>query len=79
MTYTPLPPFDIRYFIDQLQPSSKKGKFICPACGEDNFSISEKLNEADVPIFTCWNEDTEAHRREIKEALRPWTEPQITC
>lgn len=74
MTYTPLPPFDIRHFIDQLQPSSKKGKFICPACGEDNFSISEKLNEAGVPIFTCWNGDTEAHRREIKEALRPWTE-----
>lgn len=74
MTYTPLPPFDIRSFIDYLQPSSKKGKFICPACGEDNFSISAKVNAAGVPHFTCWNDDTEAHKREIKEALRPWTE-----
>ncbi|BAS60450.1 MULTISPECIES: hypothetical protein [Leptolyngbya] len=72
-----LPPFDIRHFIDHLQPATgkgKKGKFICPACGEDNFSISKKLNSHNVPNFGCWNDKTEQHKREIKEALRPWSE-----
>ena len=69
-----LPAFDIRNFAEQLQPAKKKGKFICPACGEDNFTVSKKLNDRGVPDFTCWNESSEAHKREIKEALRPWSE-----
>jgi|GEM_PF-1225709 len=70
-----LPVFDIRHFIDQLQPAKKKGKFICPACGEDNFTVSKKLNEHGVPNFECWNrQKDQAHKREIKEALRPWSE-----
>lgn len=68
------PIFDIRNFLDQLQPAKKKGKYICPGCGEDNFTISKKLNDRGVPDFTCWNDNSEAHKREIKEALRPWAE-----
>ena len=69
-----LPVFDIRHFNDQLQSAKKKGKFICPACGEDNLTVSKKLNDRGVPNFTCWNDNSEAHKREIKEALRPWSE-----
>jgi hypothetical protein len=74
MTYLTIPTFDIRNFADQLQPAKKKGKYICPGCGEDNFTISKKLSDRGVPSFTCWNENSEVHKHEIKEALRPWSE-----
>lgn len=58
--------FDIRNFIDQLEPTKEKGKYICPVCGGHNFSY----DKSEPPVFTCWNKYCD--RGEIREILNPW-------
>lgn len=61
--------FDIRNFEELLTPSGKNdGKYICPICGGNNFSISDKLNDFGVPDYSCWNG---CERSAIKEKLSP--------
>jgi putative DNA primase/helicase len=68
MTYasTPIATFDIRNFLDRLEPAKEKGKYICPACEGHNLSIVLDTGE-----YTCYNH---CERRDIREALKPWAE-----
>lgn len=61
--------FDIRNFLDQLEPAKEKGKYICPACGRPSFTY----DKSEPPIITCWRG---CDRREIKEILSPWDKLQ---
>jgi hypothetical protein len=55
--------FSILDYVDELEPS-KDGKYICPACGGNDFSIN-KNNGA----YTCWHDPSPAHRAEVRDAL----------
>lgn len=64
--------FSILDYVDELEPS-KDGKFICPACGGNDFSIN-KGNGA----YTCWHDSSASHRSEIRNKLAPmvrWEKP----
>jgi hypothetical protein len=65
--------FSILDFVDQLEPSSESGKFICPACGGNDFTVN-KGNGG----YNCWHDPSPAHRAEIRDALAPmvrWEKP----
>jgi hypothetical protein len=65
--------FSILDFLDQLEPSKESGKFMCPACGNNDFSVNKKNG-----AYTCWHDDTPAHRAEIRDVLAPmvrWEKP----
>lgn len=65
--------FDIRDHVTKLEPSGKPGKFICPACGGNDFSY----NETDGS-YNCWNDPSDQHRAEIRNVLAPlkrWERP----
>ena len=65
--------FSILDYVDELEPS-KDGKYICPACGGNDFSIN-KNNGA----YTCWHDSSASHRSEIRNVLAPmvrWEKPQ---
>jgi hypothetical protein len=64
--------FSILDYVDELEPS-KDGKYICPACGGNDFSIN-KGNGA----YTCWHDSSASHRSEIRNKLAPmvrWEKP----
>ena len=64
--------FSILDYLDELEPS-KDGKYICPACGGNDFSIN-KNNGA----YTCWHDSSASHRSEIRNVLAPmvrWEKP----
>ncbi|MDZ8083362.1 MAG: hypothetical protein RMX35_30395 [Nostoc sp. DcaGUA01] len=58
--------FDIRNFVDQLEPSKEKNKYICPACGGHNLSINPSNGK-----YSCYND---CLHRDIREAIKPWSE-----
>lgn len=58
--------FDIRNFIDQLEPTSVKNKYICPACGGHNLSINPNNGK-----YSCYNN---CLHRDIREAIKPWSQ-----
>jgi hypothetical protein len=60
--------FSILDFVDQLEVSKEKGKFICPACGGNDFTVN-KANGG----YNCWHDPSPAHRAEIRQALSPMT------
>ncbi len=65
--------FDIRDFEDQLEPS-KEGKYICPACGGNDFSFSRTTG-----AYSCWHDPSPAHRAEVRNVLAPmvrWEKPR---
>jgi hypothetical protein len=64
--------FSVLDYVDELEPS-KDGKYICPACGGNDFSIN-KNNGA----YTCWHDSSASHRSEIRNKLAPmvrWEKP----
>jgi hypothetical protein len=66
--------FSILDFLDQLEPSKEGGKFICPACGGNDFSVNKKNG-----AYSCWHDTSPAHRAEIRDALAPmvrWEKPR---
>ena len=66
--------FSILDFLDQLEPSKEGGKFICPACGGNDFSVNKKNG-----AYSCWHDTSPAHRAEIRDALAPmvrWEKPK---
>jgi hypothetical protein len=76
--------FDIRNYLDKLEPGKEKGKYHCPACGGHNLSIDQKTGK-----YQCWTcEDTKliakiltADERERRDYLnghspRPSSPPQ---
>jgi hypothetical protein len=65
--------FSILDHIDQLEPSGKSGKFLCPACGGNDFTINKNTGG-----YNCWHDPSPAHRAEIRDALAPmerWEKP----
>jgi len=65
--------FSILDFVDQLEPSPEKGKYMCPACGGNDFTVN-KGNGG----YNCWHDPSAAHRAEIRDALAPmvrWEKP----
>ena len=65
--------FDILEFEDQLEPSNEPGKYRCPACGGNDFTINKNTS-----AFNCWHDPSPAHRAEIRNALAPmlrWEKP----
>ena len=66
--------FSILDFLDQLEPSKEKGKFICPACNGNDFSVNKSTG-----AYSCWHDTTPAHRAEIRDTLAPmvrWEKPR---
>lgn len=65
--------FSILDFLDTLEPVKGSGKFLCPACGGNDFTIN-KNNGA----YSCWHDPSAPHRAEIRDALAPmvrWEKP----
>ena len=66
--------FSILDFLDQLEPSKEKGKFICPACNGNDFSVNKTTG-----AYSCWHDTSPAHRAEIRDVLAPmvrWEKPR---
>lgn len=58
--------FDVRNFLDQLEPTKEKNKYICPVCDGRNLSI-----ESSTGKYQCFNGcDCE----DVREAIKPWAE-----
>jgi len=65
--------FSILDHLAKLEPSEHAGKFICPACGGNDFSINKTTG-----AYNCFNDDSPKHRAEIRNALAPlqrWERP----
>ena len=65
--------FSILDFLDQLEPSKEKGKFTCPACGGNDFTVNKNTGG-----YNCWHDPSPAHRAEIRDTLAPmvrWEKP----
>jgi len=65
--------FNILDHLEQLEDSNQKGKFLCPACGGNDFTIN-KGNGG----YNCWHDTSAAHRAEIRNILAPlvrWEKP----
>jgi hypothetical protein len=60
--------FSILDHLEQLEPSNEPGKYHCPACGGNDFTVN-KNTEA----YNCWHDTSPAHRAEIRDALAPLT------
>jgi len=65
--------FSILDYVDQLEPSPEKGKYMCPACGGNDFTVNKNTGG-----YNCWHDPSPAHRAEIRDALAPmvrWEKP----
>lgn len=62
--------FDIRNFIDRLIPAKGKNRYHCPVCGGDNLTFDSENYQG----YTCWNDESDQHRAEIREAVSPLSE-----
>ena len=65
--------FNILDFLEQLQPSNEKGKFVCPACGGNDFTVNKATGG-----YNCWHDPSSAHRADIRNVLAPmvrWEKP----
>jgi hypothetical protein len=65
--------FSILDHLEQLAPSNEPGKFVCPACGGNDFTVN-KANGG----YNCWHDPSAAHRADIRNALAPlvrWEKP----
>ena len=65
--------FSILDFLDSLEPSNEPGKYQCPACGGNDFTVNKNTGG-----YNCWHDPSPAHRADIREALSPmsrWEKP----
>ena len=60
--------FSILDHLDKLEPSNEPGKYRCPACGGNDFTVNKKTE-----AYNCWHDTGAAHRAEIRDALAPLT------
>jgi putative DNA primase/helicase len=67
-----LPPFDIRNFIDRLQPTKQRNKYICPVCSGNNLGIEPHPETGQPPAYCCFSGGCDS--RDIREAISPLTE-----
>ena len=56
--------FDIRNYLDQLEPGKGKDKYVCPVCSGSNLSVAPKTG-----AYKCWSGDCSTD--DIREAIRP--------
>lgn len=56
--------FDIRNHIEKLQPSQRKGRYVCPVCGGNNLTINSENG-----AYKCWT--NECASSEIRNAVAP--------
>jgi hypothetical protein len=65
--------FSILDHLEQLEPSNEPGKFVCPACGGNDFTVNKSTGG-----YNCWHDASPMHRAEIRDALAPlsrWEKP----
>jgi hypothetical protein len=65
--------FSILDHLDELEPSNESGKFQCPACGGNDFTINKATGG-----YNCWHDPSPSHRSEIRNTLAPmirWEKP----
>jgi hypothetical protein len=65
--------FSILDHLEQLEKSTEPGKFLCPACGGNDFSVNKRTGG-----YNCWHDPSPAHRAEIRDTLAPmqrWEKP----
>lgn len=60
--------FSILDHLDALEPSNEPGKYRCPACGGNDFTVNK-----DNGAFNCWHDTSPAHRAQIRDAIAPLT------
>lgn len=60
--------FDIREFLDRLESSPKKGKFMCPVCGGGSLDVNKKNG-----AYRCFSNECES--ADIRQAIAPLEEP----
>jgi len=60
--------FSILDFLDQLEKSNESGKYQCPACGGNDFTVNKNTGG-----YNCWHDISPAHRADIRDALAPMT------
>lgn len=60
--------FSILDHLESLEPSSESGKFQCPACGGNDFTVNKRTGG-----YNCWHDPSPAHRAEIRDVLAPLT------
>jgi len=68
--------FSILDHLESIEKSDAPGKFVCPACGGNDFTINQKNG-----AFNCWHDPSPAHRAEIRDVLAPltrWEKPSRT-
>ncbi|NCZ52722.1 MAG: hypothetical protein EBY81_02315 [Verrucomicrobia bacterium] len=68
--------FSILDHLEQLEPSNETGKFVCPACGGNDFTINKATGG-----YNCWHDPSSAHRADIRNTLAPlvrWEKPSRT-
>jgi hypothetical protein len=66
--------FSILEHLGKLEPSDHAGKYICPACDGNDFSVNEETG-----AYNCFNDTSAKHRAEIRNAIAPlerWERPQ---
>jgi hypothetical protein len=65
--------FSILDHLDELEPSNESGKFQCPACGGNDFTVNKATGG-----YNCWHDPSPSHRSEIRNTLAPmirWEKP----
>jgi hypothetical protein len=60
--------FSILDHLEQLEASNEPGKFVCPACGGNDFTVNKNTGG-----YNCWHDPSPAHRAEIRDKLAPLT------
>ena len=60
--------FSILDHLDALEPSNEPGKYRCPACGGNDFTVNKENGG-----YNCWHDTSPAHRAQIRDALAPLT------
>ena len=59
-----LSPFDIRQHLDKLEPAKEKGRYVCPVCDDENFTVRDKDG-----AFQCWSNGCDT--KSIMDAISP--------
>jgi len=60
--------FSILDHLDSLEKSNEPGKYQCPACGGNDFTVNKNTGG-----YNCWHDPSPAHRAEIRDTLAPLT------
>lgn len=65
--------FSILDHLDSLEPVKGTGKFLCPACGGNDFTVNKTTGG-----YNCWHDPSPDHRALVRDILAPmvrWEKP----